>query len=282
MNTVDPAKARHDRIERRRGDRRLLVGAVVASAAALLCGFLTGRGFGAIFEQFRTMAVDSVFDDRGDEDPPYEAIWGTLGLLGSMAAGALAGAATRGYQGRPKSPAFPAVLIFAASTFGFWASSREWLPPLAVGVAVDPVFHTDEKWGFWGWLLYYADWWAPTFLLVLTLLSLWYVVRSSRQHTEMVRTRDRLLTSGWRVPAHIVEVKLRLGGDESGTRVVGATVTVSFVDPAGVRHWTTRRTSDTTIAAVEVLFDPAAPADDKKIFVALRRHPALSDWLPAD
>ncbi|MEV6905812.1 hypothetical protein [Amycolatopsis sp. NPDC051071] len=282
MNTVDPAKARHDRIEHWRGDRRLLVGAIVASAAALFCGFLTGHGFGAIFEQFRTMAIDSVFDDRGDDKPPYEAIWGTFGLLGCMASGILASTAMRRYQGRPSGPAFPAVLIFAASTLGFWVSSREWLPPLAVGVAVDPVFHTDEGWGFWGWLLYYADWWAPAFLLVLTCFALSYAVRVSRQYAEMVRIRDQLLRSGWRVPARIVDLKLRLGGDESGTRVVGATVTVSFVDPAGVRHWVTRRTSDTTIATAEVLFDPAAPTDDKKIFVAFRRHPALSDWLPAD
>ncbi|MFI9454333.1 hypothetical protein [Amycolatopsis sp. NPDC052450] len=282
MNTVDPARARYERIERLRGDRRLLVGAILASAATLVCGFVTGHGFGEILEQFRTMAIDSVFDDRGDGDPPYRAIWGTFGLLGCFASGCLAGVAVRRYQGRQSGPAFPAVLALAASTLGLWDASREWLPPLAVGVAVDPVFHTDEKWGFWGWLMYYADLWMPASLLLLTLLALWYTVGVSRRHAEMARTRERLLRSGRRVPAEIVDVKLRLGGDESGTRVVGADVTVMFADLAGVRHWVTRRTRDTTIAGAEVLFDPASPADDKKIFVALRRHPALSDWLPAD
>ncbi|WP_181771329.1 hypothetical protein [Amycolatopsis pittospori] len=282
MNTVDPARARHDRIERWRGDRLLLVGAIVASAVTLVCGFLTGRGFGVIVEQFRTMAIDSVFDDRGDGRSLIEGVWGTFGLLGCIASGSLAGVAVRRYQGRPALPAFPAVLALAATTVGIWDSSRGWLPPLAVGVAVDPVFHKDEKWGFWGWLMYYADWWVPAFLLVLTVLAVSHAVGATRRSAEMVRTRDRLLRSGSRVPAEIVDVKLRLGGDESGTRVVGATVTVSFVDSSGVRHWTTRRTKDTTIATAEVLFDPASPADDKKIFVALRRLPALSDWLPAD
>ncbi|MFC3450518.1 hypothetical protein [Amycolatopsis speibonae] len=281
MNTVDPERARHDRIERLRGDRRLLVGAILASAVALACGFLAGHGFGELFEQFRTMAIDSIFDDRGDAEPPYGPVWGTFGFLGCLAATSLAGAATRRYQGRPSGSALPAVLVFAASTLGVWESSRSWLPPLAVGTAVDPVFHEDEKWGFWAWLMYYADRWVPAFLFVLTLLASRYAVQVSRRYAEMVRTRDRLLRSGRRVPAEIVEVKLRLAGDESGTRVVGADVTVSFADLAGIRRWATRRTRETTIATAEVLFDPAEPADDKKIFVALRRHPALSDWLPA-
>ncbi|MFD6067672.1 hypothetical protein [Amycolatopsis lurida] len=282
MNTVDPAKARHDRIERWRGDRRLLVGAILASLVTLVCGYLTGYGFGALLEEFRTMAIDSVFDDRGDGEPPYSSVWGTFGFLGCLAAGNLARAAMRRYQGRRSGPAFPVVLAFAASTLGLWESSRAWLPPLAVGTAVDPVFHEDEKWGFWGWFLYYADLWAPAFLLLLTLLALWYAVGVSRHQAELARTKERLLRQGRRVPAELVEVKVRMGGDESGTRVVGADVTVSFVDLSGVRHWVTRRTGDTAIAGAEVLFDPAAPADDKKIFVALRRHPALSDWLSAN
>ncbi|MFK0248790.1 hypothetical protein ACIQUM_29195 [Amycolatopsis azurea] len=281
MNTVDPERARHDRLERLRGDRRLLGAAILASLVALACGFVAGQGFGELFEQFRTMAIDSVFDDRGDGEPPYGPVWGTFGLLGALAAGGLAGAAARRYQGRPSGPAFPAVSVLAASTLGVWESSRGWLPPLAVGTAVDPVFHTDEKWGFWAWLMYYADRWVPAFLLVLTMLVSWYAVRASRRYAEMVRTRDRLLRHGRRAPAEIVEVKLRLAGDESGTRVVGANVTVSFLDLSGVRHWATRRTRDTTIATAEVLFDPASPSDDKKIFVALRRHPTLGDWLPA-
>jgi hypothetical protein len=139
-------------------------------------------------------------------------------------------------------------------------SAREWLPPLAVGTAVDPVFHHDEPWGFWGWLFYYADrWWLPT-----AGTPRWSGPGSDR-----------------RVPADVVEVKLRLAGDETGTRVVGTTVTVSFADLAGVRHWVTRGSRETDVSGAEVLFDPAHPGDEKSIFVALRRHPALADWLPA-
>lgn len=283
MNTVDPAQARRARLERWRGHPGVLAGAIVASAVLLVFGFLAGYGFGGILEQFRTMAIDSVFDDRGDSEPPYEGIWGTVGFLGAIAAGALAGTAARRYQGRPTSPAFPAVLALAATSVGLWVSSLGWLPPLAVGIAVDPVFHTDEKWGFWGWSMYYADWWAPAGLLVLTVLALVYAVKVTREYAEMVRARERLLTYGRRVPGEVVEVKLRIAGDESGSRVVGATVTVAFFDTAGVRRWVTRRTSETSVAGfVEVLFDPARPGDEKSIFVTLRREPALSDWLPAD
>jgi hypothetical protein len=232
-------------------------------------------------EQFRTMAIDSVFDDRGDGDPPYVVVGGTLGVFGVLLAATLAGAAARRYRGRPSGPAFPAVLALAGSTVGAWISARGWLPPLAVGTAVDPVFHHDEPWGFWAWVFYYADRWVPALLLVGTLLALGYAVLAHRRYTEMVRTRERLLAHGRRVPADVVEVKLRLAGDETGTRVVGATVTVSFADLAGVRRWVTRSSRETDVSGAEVLFDPERPGDEKSIFVALRRHPVLADWLPA-
>lgn len=283
VNTVDPARARHDRLERWRGHPGVLAAAVAASAATLVCGFLAGNGLGEFVEQFRTMAVDSVFDDRGDDAPPYGVMWGTFGLFGLLLAVTLTGAAVRRYQGRPTGPAFPAVAALAACTAGTGVSARGWLPPLAVGTAVDPVFHHDETWGFGAWLMYYADRWVPALLLAVTVLALVNAIQVARRYAEVARTRERLLAHGRRVPADVVEVKLHLGGDESGTRVVGATVTVSFSDLAGVRHWVTRKTRDTTVTTgAEVLFDPARPDDEKSVFVALRRHPALSDWLPAD
>ncbi|ANN17303.1 hypothetical protein SD37_17720 [Amycolatopsis orientalis] len=282
MNTVDPERARHDRVERWRGNRRVLVGAIVASAVTLVCGFVAGHGFGTLIELLRTSAIDSVFDDRGDGETPYGMVWGTFAFVACLGAATFAASAVRRYLGRPSGPMFPVVLVFAAGTLGIWVSSRDWLPPLAVGTAVDPVFHEDEKWGFWAWLMYYADWWVPAFLFVLTSLILWYAIGVERRDAELARTRERLLRHGRRVPAEIADVKLRLGGDESGTRVVGADVTVSFTDLAGVKRWVTRRTRDTTIGTAEVLFDPMRPADEKSIFVALRRHPTPGDWLPAD
>jgi hypothetical protein len=284
VNTVDPARARHERLERWRGHPWLLVGAVVASIATAVSGGLAGLGFGGFLEQFRTMAIDSIFDDRGAEEPPYIVVGGTFGLFGCLLAAQLAGAAVRRYQGRASGPAFPAVLALAGVTIGTAVSARGWLPPLAVGTAVDPAFHHDEPWGFWAWTFYYADWWAPALLLALTLLALAYAVAVNRRHAELVRTRDRLLSHGLRAPADVVDVKLHLAGDESGTRVVGSTVTVTYRDAAGVRRWATRRSRETKLTigpgGAEVLFDPARPADEKSVFVALRRHPVLADWLP--
>lgn len=86
-------------------------------------------------------------------------------------------------------------------------------------------------------------------------------------------------------PADVVEVKLRLASDESGTRIAGSTVTVSYTDAAGVRRWATRLSRETGMVigpgGAEVLFDPARPGDEKSVFVALQRHPVLADWLPA-
>jgi hypothetical protein len=263
----------------------MLAVAVVASVATLGLGYLAGLGFGALVEQFRTMAVDSVFDDRGDGEPPYLAVWGTFGFLGCIATGNLAAAAARRYLGAPSTPAFPVALGLAAHTVGTWVSARGWLPPLAVGTEVDPVFHEDEEWGFWAWVMYYADWWLPALMLVLTALAVVLVIRLARRHADMVRERDRLLAHGRRVPAEVVEVTLRIARNESGSHAVGATVTVSFVDLAEVRHWVTCRTKEVGITTgaglAEVLFDPERPTNDKSIFVALRRHPTLGDWLPA-
>jgi hypothetical protein len=285
VDTVDPAQARHDRLERWRGHPWLLAGAVVASVATLVLGGLAGLGFGGFLEIFRTMAIDSVFDDRGAEKPPYVVVWGTLGGLGCLVAALLAGAAVRRYRGRPSGPAFPVVLALAGATAGTGVSALDWLPPLAVGTAVDPVFHEDEAWGFWGWVCYYADWWAPALLLGLTLLAVAYAVGAGRRDAELTRTRDRLLAQGHRVPADVVEAKLHVARDEAGTRLVGSTVTVSYTDSAGVRRWVTRRSRETGLmigpGGAEVLFDPARPGDEKMVFVALRRYPVPADWLPA-
>jgi hypothetical protein len=286
VNTVDPAQARHDRVERWRGSPGMLAGAIVASVATLGLGYVAGWGFGKLVEQFRTMAIDSVFDDRGDGEPPYQEVWGTFGFLGCIAAGNLAAAAARRYRGWPSAPAFPVALGLAGHTVGTWVSSRGWLPPLAVGTEVDPVFHEDEKWGLGAWVMYYADWWLPALMLAVTSLAVFLIIRLARRHADMARERERLLTYGARVPADVVEVTLRIASGESGRRAVGATVTVSFVDLAEVQHWVTRRTKEvglmTGAGLAEVLFDPERPTRDKSIFVALRRHPALSDWLPAD
>ncbi len=287
MNTVDPAQARHDRLERRRGSPLMLVGAVLASAATLVAGYLAGIGIGALVEQFRTAAVDSIFDDRGDGQPPYLLVWGTFGFIGCIFAGKAAARAVQRHQGWPSAPAFPVVLAFAAATVGTWVSSRGWLPPLAVGTEVDPVFHKDEEWGLWAWFMYYSDWWLPALMLVLTGLAVFGTVWQAVRHAGMVRERDRLLAAGRRVPADVVEVALRTATDDTGSRrTVGAVVTVSFVDLAGVRHWVVRRTSEVGLAngtgLAEVLFDPEHPSRDRSIFVALRRHPAVGDWLPAD
>jgi hypothetical protein len=132
--------------------------------------------------------------------------------------------------------------------------------------------------------MYYADWWVPALMLVLTSLAVLLIIRLTRRHADMVKERERLLTYGHRSPADVVEVKLRISSSESGSHAVGAIVTVSFVDLAEVQHWVTCRTPDVGIMAgaglAEVLFDPTRPTRDKSIFVALRRHPALSDWLP--
>ncbi|MBB5957431.1 hypothetical protein FHS29_004026 [Saccharothrix tamanrassetensis] len=288
MNTVDPAQVRHDRDERRRGSPVLLVGAVVASAATLVLGYLAGIGFGELVEQFRTVAVDSVFDDRGDGDPPYRLVWGTFGFLGCILAGHLAAGAARRYQGRPSAPVFPISLASAGHTVGTWVSSRGWRPPLAVGTQVDPIFHRDEAWGLWAWVMYYADRWLPALLLVVTSLVVLQTIRLARRYADMVEERDRLLARGRRVPADVVDVKLRIStNSETGRgRAVGAIVTVCFVDLAGVRHWVIRRTSDVGVVTgaglAEVLFDPERPTHDRSIFVALRRHPSPGDWLPAD
>ncbi|WIX91366.1 hypothetical protein [Amycolatopsis sp. DG1A-15b] len=285
VNTVDPAEARHERLERWRGHRGVLAGAVAASVATLGSGALAGLGFGGFMEQFRTMAIDSVFADRGDGEPPYVVVWGTLGVLLCLVTATLAGALVRRYRGRSGGPVFPVVLALSGSTAGTWVSARDWLPPLAVGTAVDPVFHEDETWGFWAWVFYYADWWAPALLLGLTLLAAAHAVASGCRHAELARTRDRLLAHGCRVTADVIEVKLRLASDESGTRIVGSTVTVSYPDAAGVRRWATRRSRDTGLVigpgGAEVLFDPARPGDEKSVFVALRRYPVPADWLPA-
>ncbi|MEU4807348.1 hypothetical protein [Actinosynnema sp. NPDC023587] len=281
---MDPAQARSDRLDRRRGDPVVLAGVVAASTVAVVLAFVAGLGFGELVEVLRTSVIDSIFDDRGDETSPFLLMSGTFGLVGAAFTGTLAANAARGYLGSSERPAFPVVLGLAAHTAGTWVSSRDWLPPLAVGTEVDPVFHHDEEWGPWSWLMYYADRWVPAGMLLVTATSVLLVVRHTRRQAEVVAERDRLLAHGCRVRADVVEVEVRIATSESGSHAAGSTVTVAFVDFAGVRHWATRSTSDVGVPTgpglAQVLFDPERPTVDRSIFVAVRRHPALGDWLP--
>ncbi|ONI80821.1 hypothetical protein ALI22I_43045 [Saccharothrix sp. ALI-22-I] len=283
MNTVDPARSSHGRVERRRGNPVVLAVAVIASLAIPVLGYLGGTGIGELVEQYRTKAIDSVFDDRGDEVPPFQAMWGTFGFIGCILAANLAAGAARWYRGGASTPVFPVALAFAGNTAGVWVSSREWLPPLAVGAQIDPVFHRDEKWGLWAWTMYYADRWVPATMIVMTVVAVLVTYRIARRRANVVRDVKRLLAHGRRVPADVVEVKPSGSPGEPDSHAI---VTVSFVDPAGFRHRVTRRAPETGMTTgaglAEVLFDPARPTHEKSVYVAFRRDPALVDWLPAD
>lgn len=105
------------------------VGAVVASVATLVLGYLMGIGFGALFEQFRTMAIDSVFDDRGDGEPPYQAIWGTVGFLGCLCrtteVGTAAGAGVAEVLFDPERPTHDKSIFVALRRH---PARGDWLP----------------------------------------------------------------------------------------------------------------------------------------------------------
>ena len=209
----------------------------------------------------------------------------TVGTFGLIVAGATTRYLIDLYRGGEKTPMLqtPAALWLVA--LGLYLSSRSWTDPLAVGRKVDPVFHEDDTWGTFAWIMYRADIWLPLLVVVIAVWTTAYAVRHNRRLRTQIADRNRLLTAGRRIDGTITNVAVQTSKNDQGqSRVVGAEVIVKFTDLHGTERWVTRRTTSRSeiraaTTAVQVLFDPLRPEDDDLIFVAFYPDPRPGDWI---
>ncbi|MET7281146.1 hypothetical protein ABZS29_23110 [Kribbella sp. NPDC005582] len=291
MSTVDPIVARRAKRLSRAGRPGLLVGAIIAGVAQLGAALCTGLAIGSIVDLLRDGLINSVFADNepgtkgflGLGTIPVLFIVGTFGLI---VAAATAHYLLDLYRGGEKQLMLRTPAVLWAVALGLFLDSRSWTDPLAVGTAVDPVFHEDDDtWGTFTWVMYRADIWLPVLAVVIAALTTVYAIRHNRRLSTQIADRNRLLAAGRTVTGTITNIDVRTSQNDQGHRsVVGADVIVKFTDLQGTDRWVTRRTTNrseipTATTATQVLFDPLHPEDDNLIFVAFYADPRPGDWI---
>jgi MFS family permease len=285
---MDPSASRRAKRQRRAGDRRFLAAAIAVAAVMVACAFLLGLAIATTADMLRHFSIDSSFDDR----EPFPMFWGVgtigylwiLGTFGLVVGSTMAAHLIDVYRGGEQQPRILASLAACAVAVAVVVDAPTWLAPLAVGVNLDPVFHEDTPWNAFEWIAYYADLWLPTLVVVIAGLVVAYSVRHYRRLRRQLSDRDRLLAEGRRTGGVVTGVTVRTTVNDQGQRsVVGADVTVMFIDVHGVERWVTRFSSDRSAMPgtgfAEVLFDPLRPGDQDLIFVSFHPEPAPAEWI---
>ncbi|WP_344177477.1 hypothetical protein [Kribbella lupini] len=287
---MDPVAARRAQRLSRQGQPKFLAGAIVAGIAQLGAAFCCGLAIGTMVDLLRSGVIDSSF---ADNDPAVDSgflglatlpVLLVVGVFGLMLTGGVTRHLIAAYTGGEKQPIRQTPVVVLAVAAGVLADTTTWTTPLQVGTKVDPVFHEDESWSAFGWVMYRADVWLPALLLVIAALVTVYAIKHNRRLRRQIADRNRLLTEGRKVTGAITDLSIRTSQNDQGQRsVVGADVVVKFTDLQGTDRWVTRRaenrsaipTADTAL----VLFDPLHPEADDLVFVAFQPDPLPGDWI---
>jgi hypothetical protein len=285
---MDPAAVRRAKQERYVGRPGVLVGAVVFAVLQVACAGVLGVGIGVMADFVRHSIIDSVFDDR----EVFPSFWGpatmvillVVGTFGLMAAAVVSSMMMQRYRGGEKQPSILAPVGAVAVAIAVTIHAQTWTEPLDVGTQIDPAFQTNEDWGVFSWIAYYANIWVPALLIAIAALVVRYAIKRNRRLRLQIANRNRLLTEGRRVVGTITEVTVVTSQDSDGHRTtVGADITVKFTDANGTDRWVKRRSTDRSAmpgpGVAMVLFDPLQPGDEDLIFVAFTADPTPTDWI---
>jgi len=165
MSTIDPAVAREERARSRQGSPRVATFALLLLILGATGAVVAGLGFGFMVNDLRDSALSSVFAETGTNVPAAAPalVVAVLGIAG-LPFGVVQLQAYRGRRDAGWWALGVGVACFAACVA---LSIAWWTEPLEVGVAVDPVFHDDEAWSAWGWVMYSSNLWLPVVLFAL-------------------------------------------------------------------------------------------------------------------
>lgn len=288
MSTMDPAAVRRAKQERYVGRPGVLAGAIIFAVLQVVCAGVLGVGIGMIADFVRHSIIDSVFDDR-DVFPTF---WGpatvgivlSVGIIGLGVAAALSSMFMQRYRGGEKQPSVLAPLGLVAMAVAITIHAQTWTEPLEVGTQIDPTFNTNEDWGVFSWIAYYANIWVPALAIAVAALMVRYAIRYNRRLRLQTANRNRLLTAGRRVVGTITEVTVVTSQNSEGHKTtVGADIVVKFTDANGTDRWVKRRSTNRSAmpgtGVAMVLFDPLQPGDEDLIFVAFTADPTPPDWI---
>jgi hypothetical protein len=282
MSTIDPAVAREERARSRQGSPRVAALVLLLLVLGLTGAVATGLGFGFLVSTMRDFAINSVFADT-------ETTVSAAGPILMSAIFAISGLPfaviqLRAYTGRRGAGWWVLGLGAACFAAGLTLSTPWWTEPLEVGVAVDPVFHDDEAWSAWGWVMYSSTLWLPVVLFTLAAALMLGCYREELRSRAQARELDRLLREGTRVVGTVTEVFVHYSTNgEGGRNVAGATGTVRYLDLHGQERFVVRRSPRAEVVSVgrevHVVYDSRQPDLEGSIFVAFTGRPIPTDWI---
>lgn len=282
MSTVDPAAVRRERFERHRGTTAAAVAAVFSALLLVAAGAVVAYGFAGFLDTFRLMELNSVFSSWESEmGLPH--LWLPVGIFAAIGAWALYSLWNHRFSGDTSRfvGVGPLTLLAAGLTIGIWVGCRAWTAPDQVGMEIDPTFGEDEPWGAGAWIFYASQWWLPALFAVIAVAFFLLGIAGRRRgaaRRELVRT---LLGTGRRTQGVVTESALPSG---ESARVI-FTLVVKFTDLLGTDRWVKRVVKYRTAAVppvgapITVLYDPAAPGDESRIFLASGAAAAPEDFL---
>lgn len=270
MSTVDPAQARAERAAAWRAGPAsrlvlVLVGGVLALSAILL-----GVGIMAMLDSSRITSLNSVFANWSSDLDGLLWMFG-VGLTGTILATMGMMAAASAATGRSLS--FPVVgpvtITLVGVAIGVTIAAPMLTPPLTVGERTDPVFFEHTPWGGGEWVWFAASWWAPLLAWALAVGSVVIAIVARARRRARRSTLAEVLSMGRIVDGVVTEAPIP---SPESANLIG-TITVRFDDHTGTQRWT-RFTGAWAVSAlttpgdrVAVVFDPATPGDERRIWV---------------
>lgn len=260
--------------------RRLILRLAGCYASAVACMVGAGYSLGLMFVGWRRDALGG----HATEAPWWEAL---LVILGPSAAYFFftfplpeAVECETVLRGRVRNSRAPLVLGMVGLTLGVFFGLAQWSRFIGSEWPEAPLGSTVRE-GSSSWQLDVGNWWFPAVFVLGTAVTLGVWIWSEVDNARLVRQRGRLLGIGSRVPARVVDFHNHgYGMTESKSRTT-QTTTVSYLGSDGVERRATRTHKDSDGVAA-VLFDPRAPGDASRVFVAFVRDPRPHDWLATD
>ncbi|WP_223690950.1 DUF3592 domain-containing protein [Leifsonia poae] len=281
MSTLDPAEFRRRKGGPKRGDPGVLTLALVAGALEFVAAAVLGYGVAWLLDGFRIVQLNSVFASWESTMPATSAVLPVGVLAGALFAVAYhRGARVFAGDGRAGLVSAATIATVGASA-GIALGCALWTAPLTVGVATDPVQGADLPWGPWEWVWYSAEFWLPVLAGVVALGAVLLSIRTAVERRSRDALVGALLVSGVRVTGVVTAAD---AGDRSTGAYRRVPVTISFVDRSGAKRWVTRQGTFPAArvprvgAAVTVLYDPDAPDDRARLFVAFGPGGAVADF----
>jgi uncharacterized protein DUF3592 len=268
MSTIDPVEAERIRVERLKGSGRAAIELGAAVLGLLAAGAFSGYALVSFLDPIRA-AVLNIFISYPKSSM---AAWLVFPApIASIIAVSLYRRASRRYLGRPGAAAGqPARLWLIGFAIGSWYGGLDFTKPDAIGVSRGPAFGENTRWGTGAWIFYHAWWWLPTLATLLSLAAILAGIAGRVRRRRREALIADLLVSGRRTPGEVTSAASPPGV----VRQYPGSWTVKFTDLHGQNRWVTRTERFSADApplvgdAVTVLYDPNAPGDTTRIFLA--------------